>query len=129
MAQLIMTALFMLLAGALCLGPTMVALRLAVRGAGRARVAYATAALVVVLPFALVMFSAVTETVRSYDGYCHHAPDIRYPCSMARTVIEAVLPISPFSLFGYLLVGAVSCFWGCVVLAPTWLLVRRSQNL
>ncbi|RYZ03363.1 MAG: hypothetical protein EOO73_28295 [Myxococcales bacterium] len=123
-----MTAVFLLLAAALCLGPTLVALRLAARGAGRARLAYAAAALVVALPFASVMVGAVTSTVRSFDGYCHHAPDIRYPCSLPRAVLEGISPVSPFALFGYLMVGAVSITWGGIVLAPTWWLVRRSQQ-
>ena len=119
---MLVVVFFSLLAAALCVGPTVVSLCLAARGAGVARLVYAAAALVVALPFALVMVSGVTSTVHSFDGYCHHAPDIRYPCSLPRAIVEGISPMPPFALFGYLMVGTGSFLWGCLVLASaSWL--------
>jgi len=101
----------MLIAFGLCLGPALLGLRLAVRNEGRARVVYAAAALLAAAPFLAVEVNAAVDTLRSFDGYCHHAPDIRYACSLPRALAEATLPSSPFALFGFLMIGAVSCIW------------------
>jgi hypothetical protein len=109
---------------ALWLGPALFALRLSLRHQGRARALWAAAALLAALPFLALEWTATASTVRSYDGYCHHAPDIRYPCSLPRAVLDGALP-TPFALVGYVVLGAPSFLWGCFALAPFWWRMRR----
>ena len=51
-----------------------------------------------VLPLVLLELATVAHTVGRFDGFCHHAPDIKYPCSLPTAVLDAMLPSSAFAL-------------------------------
>jgi len=104
-----------LVAGVLWLGPAAAAV-VASRRATTSRAAYVTAAIVATFPFVAGESWIALDTLRSFNGFCRHAPDIAYPCSLPRSLGEAMLPSSPFALFGILLVGILASLWGLIAL-------------
>ena len=54
----------------------------------------------IVLSFIITnFFVAIPSLIYSlitYNGYCHHAPDISYPCSISRIIYESINPFTSF---------------------------------
>jgi hypothetical protein len=78
-----------------------------------------------VLPLVLLELATIADTVGRFDGFCHHAPDIKYPCSLPRAVLDAMLPSSAFALFGFLMLGALASAWGVICLLAAFLFARK----
>jgi len=117
-----------LLASVLWLGPAAVAL-VASKRTTMSRTAYVTAAIVATFPALGGEGWVAMDTLRSFDGFCRHAPDIVYPCSLPRSLAEAMLPSSPFALFGILVFGIPAAVWGLLVLFLAFSFVRvRSRQ-
>jgi hypothetical protein len=78
-----------------------------------------------VLPLVLLELATVAHTVGRFDGFCHHAPDIKYPCSLPTAVLDAMLPSSAFALFGFLMLGALAFAWGVICFLAAFLFARK----
>jgi hypothetical protein len=97
---------FFAVAAVLWLGPGALALWLSRGRSAWPRRIYWLGAACAFTPVALLEASVVIGTLQSYDGFCHHAPDIRFPCSPLAAVLDAAFPMSAFGLFGLLMLGA-----------------------
>lgn len=105
LASLVTTLGFFGVAGVLWFRPGGMALWLSRKRTAWPRRIYWLGAVVAFAPVLLLEVTSVVDAFRRYDGFCHHAPDIRYPCSMVAVVLDALFPASAFALFGALMLG------------------------
>lgn len=104
----------------LWLGPSAFALRLARRSGPQTRRTLQIGAGFAALPLVLLELASLFNALTRHDGFCHAAPDIRFPCFLLTRVIWDLLPHSAFAAFGMLFLGIPAVVFSSLSVLFAW---------